>query len=392
MSEEKKVTYAGTGVNYASMDPFKIAAQIAARLTAGTIKRFGFTEIEASRGESAYLVDCVDFILAIVEEGLGTKNLVADEVKKLTGKSHYASISQDTVAMIVNDMITLGALPISVAMHLAAGDSAWFNDQERCAELIKGWKEACIASGCTWGGGETPTLKGIVNPGTVVLSGSAVGMIRDRNKMITPKIKDGDRILIFESSGIHANGLTLARTIAERKDSLIRKLLNFFFPKKFPLRALSDGYLTKLSNGESYGEALLKPTHLYVKFIEECMNANIDIHYLVNITGHGWRKLMRAQETFTYFINELPTQLPIFAFMEKYGPVDKKESYGNLNNGAGFAMYVPQSEVEKVLKLAQMLKTPFRVFDAGYIKKSETKKVVINPVGITFSEDELQVR
>ena len=55
-------------------------------------------------------------------------------------------------------------------------------------------------------------------------------------------------------------------------------------------------------------------------------------------------------------------------------------------------MYVPQSEVEKVLKLAQMLKTPFRVFDAGYIKKSETKKVVINPVGITFSEDELQVR
>ena len=386
------LTYSGSGVNYDNMDPFKISAQIAARVTARMLERFGFSEIEWSRGESAYLIDCIDFIIAIVEEGLGTKNRVANAMHKLTGKVYDAAVSKDTIAMIVNDMITLGALPMVVAMHLAVGDSAWFNDKERSEAIIKGWKEACIEAGCTWGPGETPTLKQIIYPGEAVMSGSAVGIIKNRNKMITPRIADGDAMMFFESSGIHANGLTLAQLIATRKDPFFRKLLHLFFPKQFPLQELTHGYLTKLSNGESYGEALLKPTHLYVKFIEDCMNTGIDIHYLVNITGHGWRKLMRARETFTYVVEELPTQLPIFAFIEEHGPVTKKESYGNLNKGVGFAMYIPQSDVSKVLELAKTTSTPYRVYKAGFISKSDTKKVIIKPEGIEFSEKELQVR
>src|SRR5437899_604646 len=97
------MTYVGSGVNYADMDPFKRRAQLAGRRTAGNLSsRFGseFCELEASRGESAYLVEAAHSYVAHVEEGLGTKNLVADAMYKLTGKSYFDQIAQDTVAMI----------------------------------------------------------------------------------------------------------------------------------------------------------------------------------------------------------------------------------------------------------------------------------------------------
>jgi phosphoribosylformylglycinamidine cyclo-ligase len=109
----EKMTHAGVGVDYGEMDPFKRLAQPAGRETAGNISRLGFSEVEMSRGESAYLMDAGDHYVAHVEEGLGTKDLVADAMYRLTGKSYYDHIGQCTVAMIVNDMITLGALPVS---------------------------------------------------------------------------------------------------------------------------------------------------------------------------------------------------------------------------------------------------------------------------------------
>ncbi len=127
MADERPMTYSGVGVDYDAMDPFKRMAQLAARETAGNITRLNdgeFREFEASRGESAYLIEAAKSYLAHVEEGLGTKNLVADAMYQLTGKSYYDQIAQDCVAMIVNDMITVGALPLSVAMHLAVGVSS----------------------------------------------------------------------------------------------------------------------------------------------------------------------------------------------------------------------------------------------------------------------------
>src|SRR4030043_578366 len=113
--------------------------------------------------------------------------------------------------MIVNDMITLGALPLSVAMHLAVGVSSWFSDENRCDDLIDGWKKACDLARCTWGGGETPTLKGIVHPDTVVLSGSAVGVVKPKGRLINAaNIQHGDGIFLTGSPGIYANGLTPA--------------------------------------------------------------------------------------------------------------------------------------------------------------------------------------
>ncbi len=365
------MTYASTGVNYDAMDPFKRMAQLAARETAGNIARLNdgeFREFEPSRGESAYLIEAAKSYFAHVEEGLGTKNLVADAMYALTGKSYYDQIAQCTVAMIVNDLVTLGALPLSVAMHLAVGTSDWFNDTKRTGDLVTGWKNACNMARCTWGGGETPTLKGVVVPEAVVLSGSAIGIVKPKERLIAGPIQHGDAIVIIESSGIHANGLTLARKIADK---------------------LPEGYLTKLPDGRAYGETLLDPTHIYVGLVEDCLDAGVAIHYAVNITGHGWRKLMRATQPFSYVIETLPTRLPIFDFLQEHGPVDDTEAYGNLNMGAGFALYVTEAEAPQVIAIAGKL--GLRAFVAGHIENGE-KNVVIKPKGIEYASETLTVR
>lgn len=366
----KKLTYAGAGVDYEAMDPFKRMAQLAGKETADNLKRFLFLEVEWSRGESVYLIETADSYLAHVEEGLGTKNLVADAMYILTGKTYYDNIGQCTVAMIVNDMITLGASPLSVAMHLAVGTSDWFSNEKRCQDLVEGWRKACQLARCVWGCGETPTLKGVIIPGTVVLSGSAIGIIKPKERLIRANIQPGDAIILVASSGIHANGLTLARKIADQ----------------FP-----DGYLAKLSDGRTYGEALIDPTVIYVPLIEDCLNAGVEIHYAINITGHGWRKLMRATQPFIYVIERIPEPQPVFAFMQERGPIDDKEAYANLNMGAGFALYVPEKEVERVIQIAKQ--NDMDAFKAGYIEQSETdKKVIIKPKQLEYSGSTLGVR
>jgi len=368
-----KMTYAGVGVNYDAMDPFKRMAQLAGRETSENIRRLNngeFQEVETSRGESAYLIEAAKSYLAHVEEGLGTKNLVADAMYRLTDKSYYDHIAQDTVAAIVNDMITLGALPLSVAMHLAVGDSNWFDDEKRCRDLVEGWKNACNLARCVWGGGETPTLKGVVVPETIVLSGSAMGLVKPKDRLINANnIQHGDAIVLIESSGIHANGLTMARKIADK---------------------LPDGYMTRLDDGRTYGETLLDATHIYVGLVEDCLNRDVNIHYTVNITGHGWRKLMRATQSFVYIVEQLPKQLPIFGFLQKHGPVDDTEAYGNFNMGAGFALYVSEADVDAVLEV--VASHNIGALRVGHIERSGGKKVVIKPKDLEYSGATLGVR
>jgi len=365
-----KMTYAGVGVDYDAMDPFKRMAQLAGRETADNIRRLNIQEFDMSRGESAYLIEAAKSYLAHVEEGLGTKNLVADAMYRITGKSYYDHIAQDTVAMIVNDMITLGALPLSVAMHLAVGDSNWFDDEKRCRDLVEGWKNACDLARCVWGGGETPTLRGVIVPEAIVLSGSAMGIVKPKDRLITANnIQHGDAIVLIESSGIHANGLTMARKIADK---------------------LPDGYMTRLDDGRTYGETLLDPTHIYVALVEDCLNRGVSIHYTVNVTGHGWRKLMRATQSFAYIVERLPKQLPVFGFLQKHGPVDDMEAYGNFNMGAGFALYVSEADADVVLEVATLHK--LGALRAGYIERSDDKKVMIEPKGLEYSGATLRVR
>jgi len=371
---KKPMTYADTGVDYGAMDPFKRMALQAGRETAVHLQRFGdeFIEFEPSRGESAYLIERPDEFLAHVVEGLGTKDQAAELMTAFTGVEYFDSIGQDTAATILNDLVTLGAIPLSLLMHLAVGDSKWFEDERRQKALVAGWKKACDMARCTWGGGETPTLVGNVFTEPVVLSGTAMGFIRPKSRLIIgSKIRAGDQIILLTSSGIQTNGLTLGRKLA---------------------RKLPQGLSTRLRDGRMYGEALLDPSKIYVRAVEDCLDAGVDIHGAIHITGHGWRKLMRANQPFTYVIETLPPSLPVFEAIQQYGPVTAEEAYGNLNMGAAFALYVSESDTDQVLRLCP------DAFHGGYIENGP-KKVRIKPVkteefpdGLEFSGSTLAVR
>lgn len=366
--EDQPITYASTGVNYDAMDPLKRAAQLAARSTAGNLSDLGISEVEASRGESAHVIDMGGFYLATVVEGLGTKNLVADLHRK-GEPSFYDKIAQDTVAMIVNDLIVVGARPLVVNAYWAAGSGNWFEDEIRSMELAQGWAAACNKAEAIYGGGETPTLKGIINPDTVDLAGSAVGIIKPKKRLtLGDRLADGDAILLAPSSGVHANGLTLCRTIATE---------------------LPEGYDTQLADGSTYGDALLAPTHIYAKLVRGLFDKGVDIHYMANITGHGWRKLMRAERDFTYVVDQIPEPQALFNFIQERSSNSDEEMYGNFNMGAGFAFYVPQKHASKAEEVGQ--RTGFSLLRAGHVEEGP-KQVVIKPKGLTFKSETLAVR
>src|SRR5215470_8716822 len=130
------LSYHQAGVDYDLIDPLKVAAQRAAAATGAHLAAHGYSEVTASRGESAYVVDVGPFYLASIVECLGSKALVADEMKAMTGRSHYAAIAQDTIAMAINDLITVGATPLVVQAYWAAGGSEWFSDAQRAQALV----------------------------------------------------------------------------------------------------------------------------------------------------------------------------------------------------------------------------------------------------------------
>lgn len=362
-------SYASSGVRYDIMDVFKRSAQALGRKTSANLLAFKAEEVPASRGESAYVWEEKDSYRAFVMEGLGTKNLVADAMRSITGKTYYDLIAQDTVAMIVNDLIVVGAAPMVVSAYFAVGDSHWFSDKKRARDLIRGWARACALAGATWGGGETPTLSEIVDPTTIDLAGSAIGIIRPKSRLtLGDKISDGDAIVLVQSNGIHANGLTLARKIA---------------------KTLPDGYATVLPDGSMYGEALLKPTQIYASYIQDLFLGDVDVHYMVHITGHGWRKFMRASQNVSYVIETVPLPQPIFSFLQKHSSIDDREMYGTFNMGAGFSVYLPQKDVARAIKIAS--NHHLRAWNVGHIEQGK-KQVIIRQKNIVFSSETLAIR
>ena len=280
MTKKPGLDYASAGVDYGTLDASKILAQKAARATAVNLAKHGATEIEASRGESAYLVEVGGVLIASITECLGTKTLVADAVRSFSGRSHYDTIAQDTLAMAVNDLVTVGATPLSSHAYWSAGGSAWFDDKERMQDLVRGWQGACDVCSMSWGGGETPALGGVVEAQRIDLAASCVGIVKGRDRlMLGERLAAGDAIVLLASSGIHANGISLARKLAER---------------------LPNGYRTRDRDGRSFGEALLDPTVLYAPITEQVFAAGVRPHYAVNVTGHGWRKLMRHPAELRY--------------------------------------------------------------------------------------------
>ncbi len=363
------LTYNDAGVDYSKIDPLKIDAQRAARETAGNLRHHNLTEIPASRGESAYVVDMGDFLLASITECLGTKVLIADAMRPITGKTYFDALAQDTLAMAINDIITVGATPISVQAYWAAGSSEWFDDKQRAADLVRGWKAACDRCNVAWGGGETPSLGGVVNASTIDLAASCIGVVRPKERLtIADKLVAGDAIVLLASSGIHANGVSLARKVAA---------------------GAAEGYKAKLSDGRLYGDALLDPTVLYSPVTEALFAAGIIPHYCANITGHGWRKLMRHPAAFTYRFHKIAPVPPVLAYLQQAAGMSDTDAYGTFNMGAGFALFVDSAQVDQTVATAKA--AGIDAWIAGRVEHGP-KSVVIEPISVTYTDADMHLR
>ncbi|MBI2431005.1 MAG: phosphoribosylformylglycinamidine cyclo-ligase [Candidatus Levybacteria bacterium] len=367
--KNNSITYSQVGDNYDTKDPIKKLAQTAAAKTAVNLTKHGFSEVSDSRGESAFVWKQGNIFMASVIEGLGTKNLIADDTRKITGKTYYDIIGHDTVATIINDLVTVGAMPLVVHAYWAIEDNSWLEDKARMNDLIQGFESACDISGATWGGGETATMKQIVIPNTAEFAGSAIGIISSEKNLITDKkLQAGDRILLLRSNGVNANGISLARAIS----------------KKLP-----NGYSTKLPDGMLYGDALLTKTNIYAKLVQDLLTASIDIHYVSNITGHGLRKVMRARGEFTYAIENIFEPQEVFNFIQKHAGLDDNEMYQTYNMGMDYAIFLPENDVEKAQSIVKQ--NGFESINAGYIQEGE-RQVIIKPKNLTYKGETLDLR
>ena len=182
-----------------------------------------------------------------------------------------------------------------VNAYFATGSSDWYRRGEWHEALVKGWSRACADAGATWGGGESPSLPGLVNGEDIELAGSAVGALPPgRAPILGEQLLAGDEIVLVASSGLHANGASLARMVAGR---------------------LPEGYDTPLPSGRSFGDALLDPSILYARLVGGLADADVQVSYLSHVTGHGLLKLMRPSRDLTYRISTLPPVPEVLDFL-----------------------------------------------------------------------------
>lgn len=362
-----KLAYHDT-VNYSQADPIKVLAQKQGLLTQANMTA-GFKELPGTRGESAYVFSMGSTWGALVQEGLGTKSLIAQSLFEQSGISYMPAIAQDTVACIINDLISVGATPVVLNAYWSSSSYAWLAQTDLAESFVSGWKNACDIARVVWGGGETQALSGIVEKGRLEFAGSAFGVISDKSRLIQGQnLRAGDAIVLVESNGVHANGVSLIREIAS---------------------GLPEGYNTKLADGTSYGETVLRPTHIYTNLLEHLFARAIPVHYLSNITGHGWRKIMRATEEFSYVMHMTPDVPEIFKFIAQQSDNDEQEMYGNYNMGAGYAVYVPADQAETVIACAK--EVGLEAWVAGSVERGP-RRVSIEHKNIVFNADSLEVR
>jgi len=352
-------------VDYEKLDPVKRAAIESFSPTLGNASRLGIKIVPKTLGEPAIAIDFPeqDFMLAFNVEGLGTKNMIADSMSKDSrgkGIKYYESIGKDCLAMSTNDLAAIGADAFAYGDILSSGDSKWFSDLPKSMAVLKGFKDAAQEIGLAIPCGETPTLKGVVHDSTIDMAGASIGIIKPKENLVYGQnLAEEDLIIGLESSGIHSNGVSLARKLAE---------------------TLPDGYFTELPSGALFGEALLKPTILYTRALMD-MLAKCKLHYLSPITGHGWKKIMRAKKEFTYKIDFVPEPGELFKFLVEKSEVSEKEAYFTWNMGLGYAVIAPEESRDQILSISE--KHKIEAFELGRVQKGE-KKVAIKPKDIVF--------
>jgi phosphoribosylformylglycinamidine cyclo-ligase len=369
MSPAGDSAYGAAGVDYQTLDAGKRNALTEALATSPALLSApgGGRAVDASRGEPAFVFQAGGQTLAFVVEGLGTKSMIARACEDQLGAHGFHAVAYDTVAAIVNDLCCVGAVPLVVNAYFATGASDWYSSADRQAGLLAGWRRGCEDAGATWGGGESPALSGLVSTDEIELAGSAVGLVASGSPILGAELTDGDEIVLVDSSGLHANGASLARRIAA---------------------ALPEAYHSKLPSGVTFGRALLEPSMIYVPLVRALLDSDLHVHYLSHITGHGFLKLMRPRAAFTYQIDALPEIPEVLSFLVQRAEMSAAEAYQTFNMGAGFAVYCEAGEGEKVIALADAC--GLRAHLAGHVVAGP-RRVLLPGLGVSFESDALDL-
>lgn len=364
----QSASYRDAGVDYETLDAGKRLAMTAALSTSPLLAAHGARALDDSRGEPAFVFELDDRTLAFVVEGLGTKSIVARQVLAEQGIDRFADVAYDTVAAIVNDLCCVGALPLVVNAYFATGSSDWYREAARSRSLVEGWRRGCVDAGCAWGGGESPSLAGLVDEREIELAGAAVGAVpQGRAAILGDRLGAGDEIVLVDSSGLHANGASLARLIAGR---------------------LHDGYATALPSGATLGEALLQPSAMYVGLVAELLSRGAPLTYMSHITGHGLLKLMRRPTALRYRIWKLPDIPEVLSFLVAEAGLDPKAAYSTFNMGAGYALYCSAGAGGEIVEVAAGL--GLHACIAGAVEEGP-REVVLEPAGVRLHGGELEL-
>ena len=310
----KRMTYAGAGV-----DIDRKSSSINALVKGLKYKRKGFAGPIDLPGHFTGLVDFGDYALTLCTDGVGTKLMVADVMKK------WDTVGIDCVAMNVNDTICVGAEPIAFVDYIAIDKP----DERITAAIGRGLDAGARLSNMTVVGGEIAVLPELVNG--FDLAGTCLGMVKKTEYVSGDEIFPGDALIGLPSSGIHSNGLTLARRILERN---------------------GIGYREKVKGlGKQVGLELLEPTTIYVRTVLDLIK-KFDIHGMANITGGGLRNLLRLKKNIGFDIHSLMRSQPIFKVLQDLGKVTDEEMYQTFNMGMGYCLIVPDDESDSIVKAA----------------------------------------
>jgi phosphoribosylformylglycinamidine cyclo-ligase len=360
--------YRSAGVDYEALDAGKRDALSLALGTSSLLQAHGAIARDQSRGEPAFVFELAGRTFAFVLEGLGTKSIIARQVQDEFGYNAFQHVAYDTVAAIVNDLTCVGALPIVVNAYFATGASDWYARRDRHEALLTGWREACVDSGATWGGGESPTLPGLLAGDDIELAGAAIGVVPEgRRAVLGEDLEPGDDIVLVASSGLHANGSSLARKVASQ---------------------LARGYGTALPSGRAFGEALLDASLIYAPLVRALLRSAVEIRYLSHITGHGMLKLMRPRRALGYEITRLPEVPEVLAFLVDQTAMSPSAAYSTFNMGAGFAVYCPSGQGADVVALAEREGLGAHV--AGTVTEGP-RRVVLSEIDVVFESDDMDL-
>jgi len=307
------LTYKDAGVDISKIKQSQAAI---GKLIESTHKLQKMAKITHGFGHYAGIVEIPGGkLLATHTDGVGTKVVIANLMKK------YNTIGIDCVAMNVNDIICIGATPVSFVDYIAANK----NDQVIFKKIVEGLVKGAKKSAMPIVGGETAIMPDVIagKGFSFDLAGMVVGLVSKKDIVLGNKISPGDVIIGAKSSGIHSNGYSLAR----------KALLSKYSVKD------------KVKGVGVIGDALLMPTEIYVKPVLEIIQ-KCKVNGLAHITGGAFTKLMRLKKI-GYEIDSLPKMPPIMRLIEEQG-VKSEEMYKTFNMGVGFCIISPKDQATRI--------------------------------------------